>query len=259
MREIAQLPRAGSPEKLIINLWRNPDGTLFTRSVEIVDQVTRVRFSFNSDFTIDGIFKNGAVRALKDIVQDSSNRRGMLILPDLKIQLEGILLSGCRVLITATEQGIENIMIRFAKYYGRVNALFNEGFSHRDSLAEDAVDQAVEALEKVYLPLRNFSYYLSDFLNRFPNVLGKQRTEFLRKISNEITTLGYFTDLISHYVSSQEIIARTRGSEARQTVDHSVDHLVPEHVLAKRAEHRDYRYSEQSALENDDSDVARSA
>ncbi|MEL6999171.1 MAG: hypothetical protein AAFP68_12990, partial [Pseudomonadota bacterium] len=83
--------------------------------------------------------------------------------------------------------------------------------------------------------------------------------EFLRKISNEITTLGYFTDLISHYVSSQEIIARTRGSEARQTVDHSVDHLVPEHVLAKRAEHRDYRYSEQSALENDDSDVARSA
>ncbi|MEM9063240.1 MAG: hypothetical protein AAGD13_22500 [Pseudomonadota bacterium] len=259
MREIAQLPRTGSPEKLIINLWRNPDGTLFTRSVEIVDQVTRVRFSFNSDFTIDGIFKKEAVSALRDIIQDSSNRRGMLILPDLKIQLEGILLSGCRVLITATEQGIENIMIRFAKYYGRVNALFNEGFSHRDSLAEDAVDQAVEALEKVYLPLRNFSYYLSDFLNRFPNVLGRQRTEFLQKISNEITTLGYFTDLISHYVSSQEIMARSRASEKSDTVDHPVEHMIPEGVLASRAEHRDYRFSENSALEQDKQDVARSA
>lgn len=211
MREVAQLPRTGSQEKLIINLWRNPDGGIFTRSVEIVDQVTRVRFSFNSDLKIESIFKETAVRALTDVLNDALQKRGMLIMPDLKIQLEGILLSGCRVMVTATEAGIENIMIRFVKYYGRVTALFTEGFSHRDSLAEDAVDQAIDALERVYMPLRNFSYYLSDFLERFPHVLGKQRTEFLHNISKEISTLGYFTDLISHYVSSREIVSKQRG------------------------------------------------
>lgn len=230
MRELAQLPRNGSTEKLIINLWRNTDGVVFTRSVEIVDQITRVRFSFNSDLKLESIFKKSAVTALVEILQDAINKRGMLILPDLKIQLEGILLSGCRVMVTATEQGIENIMIRFVKYYGRVNALFNDGFSHRDSLAEDAVDQAVDALERVYMPLRNFSYYLTDFLERFPHVLGPQRTDFLRKISTEISTLNYFSDLISHYVSAREIMTNGRGGNTAPLVDHNSDPLLPEHI-----------------------------
>lgn len=234
MREVAQLPRTGSQEKLIINLWRNPDGVVFTRSVEIVDQITRVRFSFNSDLKIENIFKQTAVRALTDVLRDALDKRGMLIMPDLKIQLEGILLSGCRVMVTATESGIENIMIRFVKYYGRVTALFNEGFSHRDSLAEDAVDQAVDALERVYLPLRNFSYYLSDFLERFPHVLGKQRTEFLQNISKEISTLGYFTDLISHYVSSREIVSKHRGGAAPPVSTGNIEQLVSDAAEAKQ-------------------------
>ncbi|MEM7211599.1 MAG: hypothetical protein AAF479_06850 [Pseudomonadota bacterium] len=228
MRELTHLPRTGGMEKLIINLWRNTDGVVFTRSVEIVDQVTRVRFSFNSDLKIESVFKKSAIDAITEILDDALRKRGMLIMPDLKIQLEGILLSGCRVMVTATEQGLENIMIRFVKYYGRVTALFNEGFSHRDSLAEDAVDQAVDALEKVYMPLRNFSFYLTDFLERFPHVLGQQRTDFLRKISTEISTLNYFSDLISHYVSANEIMNNGRGGNSAPTSDDSADRLLPE-------------------------------
>lgn len=226
MRDLATLPKAGSQEKLIINLWKNPDGVIFARSVEIVDEVTRVRFSYTSDLKIESLFKEPAVRALLDVLKDATSGRGMLSMPDLKIQLEGILLSGCRVMVTATEQGIENIMIRFVKYYGRVTSLFNEGFSHRDSLAEDAVDQAVDALERVYLPLRNFSYYLSDFLHRFPSVLGKQRTDFLQNISKEISTLDYYTDLISHYVSSREIIAKKRGGSEPPPSTGNIENLL---------------------------------
>ena len=248
MRELAHLPRTGSTEKLIINLWRNTDGVVFTRSVEIVDQVTRVRFSFNSDLKIESIFKKSAVEAVTEILNDALNKRGMLILPDLKVQLEGILLSGCRVMVTATEQGIENIMIRFVKYYGRVTALFNEGFSHRDSLAEDAVDQAVDALERVYLPLRNFSYYLTDFLERFPHVLGQQRTDFLRKISNEISTLNYFSDLISHYVSSKEIMTKGRGGNSAPLSDQNAEQLYPDAlILEMQREMEDLEPVRQSA------------
>lgn len=248
MRELAHLPRTGSTEKLIINLWRNTDGVVFTRSVEIVDQVTRVRFSFNSDLKIESIFKKSAVAAVTEILNDALNKRGMLILPDLKVQLEGILLSGCRVMVTATEQGIENIMIRFVKYYGRVTALFNEGFSHRDSLAEDAVDQAVDALERVYLPLRNFSYYLTDFLERFPHVLGQQRTDFLRKISNEISTLNYFSDLISHYVSSKEIMTKGRGGNSAPLADQNAEQLYPDAlILEMQREMEDLEPVRQSA------------
>ena len=235
MRNLAALPKIGSQEKLIINLWKNPDGVIFTRSVEIIDDVTRVRFSYTNELRIESIFKKPAVRALLDVLEDVSTSGGILSMPDLKIQLEGILLSGCRVMVTATERGIENIMIRFVKYYGRVTSLFNEGFSHRDSLAEDAVDQAVDALERVYLPLRNFSYYLSDFLHRFPSVLGKQRTEFLQNISKEISTLDYYTDLISHYVSSREIIAKTRGGREPPPSSGNIENMIAD---AKASEER---------------------
>lgn len=233
MRELAKLQKAGSHEKLVINLWKNPDGSVFTRSVEIVDEVSRVRFSFNNNQTIEDVFKKPAVQALMDVLQDALSKRGMLSMPDLKIQLEGILLSGCRVLVTATENGIENIMIRFVKYYGRVTSLFSDGFSHRDSLSEDAVDQAVHALERVYLPLRNFSYYLNDLLERFPDSLGKQRTEILQNVSKEIGTLGYFTDLISHYVSSREIIAKDRGGKTPPATSGNFDHLISDANVAK--------------------------
>ena len=236
MRELAQLSKEGSQEKLIINLWKNSDGTVFTRSVEIVDDASRVRFSFNNDQQIGEIFKKPAVQALMDVLRDALGKRGMLSMPDLKIQLEGILLSGCRVMVTATKQGIENIMIRFVKYYGRVTALFSDGFSHRDSLSEDAVDQAVHALERVYLPLRNFSYYLNDLLERFPAALGKQRTDILQNISKEINTLGYFTDLISHYVSSREIISKERGGRSPPLSTGNIEHLVADASSVKNTD-----------------------
>ena len=226
MRKSALLPKAGSQEKLVINLWKNSDGVVFTRSVEIVDEVTRVRFSFSGDLAIECVFTQPAVNALIDVLDDATGKQGMLSMPDLKIQLEGILLSGCRVMVTATDSGIEHIMVRFVKYYGRVTSLFKEDFSHRDSLSEDAVDQAVHALEQVYMPLRNFSYYLTDFLERFPQVLGKQRTDVLEKINNEIHSLDYYTDLISHYVSSREIMANDRGSREPPLTTGNIEQLI---------------------------------
>ncbi|MEM1371782.1 MAG: hypothetical protein AAGG72_06085 [Pseudomonadota bacterium] len=226
MRTPPQLPKAGSHEKLVINLWKNSDGVIFTRSVEILDEVTRVRFSFGSDLPVGSIFTQQAVCALTDVLDDASSQLGMLSMPDLKIQLEGILLSGCRVMVTATEVGVEHIMIRFVKYYGRVTSLFREDFSHRDSLSEDAVDHAVYALERVYLPLRNFSYYLNDFLERFPGALERQHIEALENIRGEINTLGYFTDLINHYVSSREILSNERGGEQPPLQGGHIEQLI---------------------------------
>ena len=226
MPNSAHLPKAGSHEKLVINLWRNSDGVIFTRNIEILDEVTRVRFTFGSDLQVSEIFTEAAVRALTDVLDDASQQSGMLSMPDLKIQLQGILLSGCRVIVTAAETGIEHIMVRFVKYYGRITSLFREGFSQKDSLAEDAVDHAVCALEQVYLPLRNFSYYLNDFIERFPDGLERQHLEALENIRKEINTLGYFTDLINHYVSSKEILSNERGGRTPPLQSGNVQQLI---------------------------------
>ena len=202
MRELVAVPRVNDPEKLIINLWKNPDGAIYARSVEIVDKISRVRFSFNAESLMHDIFTPSASDALVDIVERTTFQRGMLMLPDMRLDLQDLVLMGCRVMVTAAQNGIENIMIRFVKFYGRVKTLFKEGFHHKDSLSEDAVDQAVDALERVYMPLRNFSQYLTDLLANFPHLLNNDQTVFLNRINGEIKDLSYFSDLIVHYVNS---------------------------------------------------------
>ena len=200
-------PVAPTPEKLIVNLWKNPDGSIFVRSVEIVDRISRIRMSFTNESSIRHVFSAAAAGALLNIVGKTISQRGMLMIPDLRIDLKDLVLSGCRVMVTAAENGIENIMIRFVKFYGRVKTMFREGLAHRDSLSEEAVDQAVDALERVYMPLRNFSQYLRDMLDNFPHLLSTDQREFLSRVNGEINDLSYVTDLITHYVNSQGVLA----------------------------------------------------
>ncbi len=226
MRKLAAIPRAHDPEKLIINLWKNTDGSVFTRSVEIVDKVSRVRFSFNTDCLINGIFKRPIAESLHDILGRINGESGMLMMPDYKVALQDLVLEGCRVLVTAVENGIENIMIRFVRYFGRVASMFKDGFVHRDALSEGAVDQAVDALERVYMPLRNFSHHLDDMLRSFPNILDDAERSFLRRIKGEIDELAYYSDLITHFVNSQGTLNSGELPEVLSRVDKPPEPLL---------------------------------
>ncbi len=223
MRDIATSSRAHTPEKLIINLWKNPDGAIFARSVEIVDKISRVRFSFNADCVIESVFDTRAMSEIRDIVDRTTEQRGILMLPDLRINLKDLILEGCRVMVTAAEDGIETIMVRFVKYFGRVLSLFRDGFSHRDCLADSAVDQAISALEKVYLPLRNFSVYLDDLLVNFPHLLDREKITFLRRIREEMHEMGHISDLIVHYVNTQGVLDRDGAGYPSRFEARSVD------------------------------------
>ena len=194
-------------EKLIINLWKNPDGSTHLRSVEVADKISRVRFSFKHASSIEDLLSPMAAEAVYGIVAKTETQRGLLMMPDLVVDLRELILSGCRVLVTAAENGIESIMIRFVKFFGKITVLFREGFSHKDSLSETAVDQAMDALERVYLPLRNFSFYLDDMLGSFPHLLSAEERSFLEKIRKEVHGMSHVTDLITHLVNSRALVS----------------------------------------------------
>ena len=63
------IPRGQTFEKLVIMLWKNPDGSIFTRSVEVIDKVSRVRFSFNNNSSLKDVFTPDAVKCFASLVQ----------------------------------------------------------------------------------------------------------------------------------------------------------------------------------------------
>lgn len=219
MHDIATTAPTDTSEKLVVNLWREPDGRLFARSVEIVDRISSVRFSFNSDCMIDRIFDRRALSEICGIVARVASPRGVLMLPDLRIDLKGLVLEGCRVLVTTAEDGIETIMVRFTSYFGRVLSLFRDGFQQRSGLSENAVDQAISALEKVYMPLRKFSVYLDDLLATFPHLLDRDKIASLRRIRADVAEMGHISDLIVHYVNSKGAVEDSEIADAPLRVD----------------------------------------
>lgn len=198
--------RPTGAEKLVINLWRSADRILRVRSVEIVDRDSRVRISFSSECRMAAVFEPRVHYEMDMIVQSVGAERGLTILPDLRVDLDTLILEGCRVTVGAARDGVEHIMIRFVRYFGRIHALFREEFAHRDCLAETAVDQAINALEEVYMPLRNFSAYLDDVLSRGKEMLDPSQLAFLRSIRNRIAGMEHVSDVISHYVASQSML-----------------------------------------------------
>lgn len=207
MQSSFESPTSASADMLVINLWKNTGGSVVVRSVEILDRVSRVRFSFNADAAIRSVFAAPILGKLLDIIDRASGRHEIVSLPDMIVNLKDLVLKGARIMFTVADDGAEKIMIRFTKYFGRVKSLFRPDFVHRDALADEAVDHAVHALEKVYLPLRNFGRYIDDLLRNFPDALDPSQRAVLVKILGEIGQLSENADLVAHYVNSNAALA----------------------------------------------------
>jgi hypothetical protein len=202
MRDIAVSTGQESPEKLIINLWKNADGVVFVRSVEMVDNVSRARFSFTNDAKLASIFTPLASDGLLEVIRKGCERPGLLMMSDYVIDLKDLILKGCRVLVTAVQNGVENIMIRFVSFYGRVKSLFRDSVKHTDALPERAAEHAMSVFERIHMPLRNFSYFITNLLAYTPERLPDDQKNFLTRIRDEIDGLSDSSNVITKFAAS---------------------------------------------------------
>ena len=153
MQKIAEITHPATSDHLVLNLWRHSDGSTFVSSVEVIDKKSRLRLSCCERTRPQDVFSKEVFEKLTYVFQQCSDLRGFLSLPDLKLSVGDLVLVGCRIMVSATKSGVEQVLVRFSKCYGKFNTLFRPEFRHRDSFASEGVERAVDALEKIYLPL----------------------------------------------------------------------------------------------------------
>lgn len=191
-------------DKFVINIITLADGTHAVRSIELIDEAKRLRFSFSQDNTLREIFTSEGVAALQEVIDKSKRQPGLMMLPDHKVNLGDLALEGCRIMVTAAEAGAENIMIRWRSYYGRIVSFFKDTFSYRDCIVENATEHALEVMQDVYAPL----FDISRFIDAMPtqDLSGDQANVnvALNELNRRIKDLRYYEFLVKRYVATQE-------------------------------------------------------
>lgn len=182
-------------DKIVINLWRNHDGKVYAKSVDALELESRVRFSFYNDPPLEKVFSSSMAKEIKNILNLSAERRGVLMLPDLVIDAGVFFVRGCRVMTTASTSGIESIMIRLIDFSGSVISMLSSSFSKSEQICSDFSEATIYAFENVLFPLRKFGSYLGNLLQDQDKYLNKEQVKFLKGIAEEIDGLVNFGEL----------------------------------------------------------------
>lgn len=165
MIEMHPQPAAEQQDRLAVTLWAEADGSFYVRGVEIMNGESRLRLSFQRQNAIDEVLSDSAVDELHGIATKALWHRGLLSMPDLRITLNNLVLAGCRVLITAAEDGAEQIMIRFRHCFGNLLGLFRRNVLSLNMAVEEAAAGTARALDELYLQVANFGFHIDALLD----------------------------------------------------------------------------------------------
>lgn len=183
----------GITEFLTITLIVLPEGTLLLRSVEFIAPTCRARFSFGQEATLDQVLTEPARRAMESLTERIVKQRGMLSLPDVTIELAGLVLGDCRIVATDAREGGAQVLIRFSEFTGDILALFAEGSEiHRRVVSKTETDDvSMRLFEQAYLPLNDVAEYI---ISLEKDLRDDQIGDALIGLARRIKTLDGFAD-----------------------------------------------------------------
>lgn len=195
--------KPSSVDRLVLNFLRHSDGKIFVRSVEVISTDQRVRFSWINEHEPDCIFEADFWKQISGKVDRTVKQRGLIALPDFEIEGNGYAARCCRLLCVASENGVENVMVRFQKFMGNARNLFSEAYGTEHFSAEDSIRLAAIALETIYLPLRNLSHYLEDLLDDEEQNWPYGFKSALVQIKSRLAEFQFDEDLTKFHFSQQ--------------------------------------------------------
>lgn len=177
---------ADQSDRLAVTLWAEADGSFYVRGVEIMDGESRLRLSFQRQNGLKEVLSFDAYQEIEEIATRALLHRGLLCLPDFRLSLRNLVLAGCRVLITAAEDGAEQIMLRFRHCFGNVLGLFRRNVLALNMAVDEVTVETKRALDELYLQMVNFGYHVDALIQNGQERCPDQLRDELSSLSHRI-------------------------------------------------------------------------
>lgn len=145
-----------------IAFLRPESGETRLRSIQVMGETGRVRFSFAETVPLEQVFEPQVNAYLLEILKDGLPDFGIVALDDRPLELPGLSLRNLRVMASQIAEGGTQVIFRFREFSGDIMAIF--GKNALPFFADDREPKgiAIETLEEIFVPLSNLAAYINE-------------------------------------------------------------------------------------------------
>lgn len=185
-------------DMFVVNLRIQPEGAVVVRSCELLHKDYRNRLSFTKLPDLFEVFSGRVAKAIKALVDDFGGSRNVVSKPDFEIDLPELKLAGLSFLVSAAQDGVRQVILRFRYFIGSFQSAFlmdlglsQPTISHKERIA-------IESLVDIVGPL----YGLALLEDRRPLRASEQLEveNALRDLQGKAHVLKFYSDLLIRYV-----------------------------------------------------------
>ena len=198
-----------------IHAQRSARSGVMVSGIEINSQGTRIKLTFEEDRPVDQVFGPQMAEAVVSMCARAPHDNSLLSLPDLTVVVEGCELQGAAILSRIYAEQVTAITIRVRRLQGNAMRLLKPGLL-RDDATSQALERAVDdAIERIYLPLRNFEHAIDSALKEISQGQAERLHAQILAFRTEIDNVCYnferlLADDLARVKSREELAGRDR-------------------------------------------------
>ena len=174
-----------------IHAQRSSRAGVMVGGVELNHDGVRIKLTFEEDRPVDQVFGPEMADAVISLCARAPQENGLLSLPDLHVVVEGCELKGAAILSRVYAEQVTAITIRIRRLQGNAVRLLTPGLL-RDDATSQALERAVDdAIERIYLPLRNFEHSIDSALQEISQGQAERLHAQILAFRTEIDNVCY--------------------------------------------------------------------
>ena len=208
-KQIAE--RAFTSRKLMMSLTVEADGTPRIASCEVLGDSYRNRTSWYRPCLIDEVMQPPIAETIRNCLAKISGTSGVVSLPSLLHEQQGLLLSHAHVISSKDDHGKLAIILRFKTFIGSLSTVFKPHVDLVNGLPDATLDLADRIMMDISMPLLNFLA-----LDEVGGVLGQEDAErVVAQLTEQSHALRFQIELIKRHVARLEASRRAPTARSR--------------------------------------------
>ena len=188
--------------RLSISIKRMPGGDCAVQAVEFAESGQFTRCVFSERNSPGEVLSPYLLNEIESFIEDSGTRVGVDARPDYLLNLPGLTLGKARILTTSAREGVHFYLVRFAQCIGNIASVVSRTARPGQTGYDQTQLIAAETLEKVFIPLMNFSDYVKYDAERLSEEGAQPMAESLNRTRQKISELELYYNMLVDFVAS---------------------------------------------------------
>jgi len=205
MSEHFALHHNAQSRKFIVNLLSLEGDEPKLRSCEVTQSHVRNRTSFTKETSLRDVFSDEIAAGLEYCLGKLSQADTEIIsLPNLVLEVPGIVLGGAQVLAKNGPDGSLNIIIRFKFFLGGINRVFKHDVGFGDTIDDYNARTSTLVLADIAMPILNLCNAAQAGIFDADRDVGI----FVKALSEKSNDIQFQIELIKRYVDGLDRVAQ---------------------------------------------------